>query len=97
LPGLPQQGSVTTSIMWTVAEPSVQELYPGLRAQALEKVQLAMKVAVMQQAGISRGEIAERLGVSTRAVREAVEDLQGIAHLIELGERPGDDTGELTL
>jgi predicted ArsR family transcriptional regulator len=38
-----------------------------------------MKVAVMQQAGISRGEISERLGVSARAVRDAVQDLQAIA------------------
>ena len=75
---------------------TINEIYDGLRAQAMERVEVAMKVAVMQRAGISRGEIAERLGVRMHDVREAVENLQAIAHLIEMGERPGDKDGSAT-
>ncbi len=71
---------------------TLAELYAGLRELALERVELALKVAVLSRAGISRAEQAERLGVKTRQVTDAVRDLQGIADRIDLGERPeGDD------
>jgi hypothetical protein len=66
-----------------------RELY----AQAMERVDLSLKVAVMARAGISRGEIAEQLGATTREVRQAIDDLKAVAPLIEIGSRPGDEDG----
>jgi hypothetical protein len=103
LPGLPHQGGVTltagAAILPGVATRprTINEICACPREQGMARVELAMRVAVMQRAGISRGEIAARLDVPMREVREAVEALQAIAPFIELGERPGDDTGELTL
>jgi hypothetical protein len=55
------------------------------------RVDVALKVAVMQRAGISRGEIAARLDITPREVRAAVTDLQDVADRIEIGDRPGEE------
>jgi predicted transcriptional regulator len=66
-------------------------LYDPLRARALERVELALKVAVLVRLGCTRGEIADRLGVTTRDVRDTIGELQDVAAEIELGDRPGDE------
>ncbi len=76
-----------------LVDPSLRELYVPLREQAMAGVDVALKVAVMARAGVSRGETADRLGISAREVCEAVEALKEVAHLIEIGERPGDGEG----
>jgi hypothetical protein len=73
-----------------VTADDLHTLYVPLRELALAKVDLALKVAVMAQAGIARSEMAVRLNASPREIRRAVEDLRAIANEIELGDPPGD-------
>ena len=49
-------------------------LYVPLREQAMARVDLALKVAVMARAGIARADMATRLDASPREVRRAVTD-----------------------
>jgi hypothetical protein len=69
----------------------LRRLYEPLKEQALARVDLALKVAVMAQAGIARSEMAVRLDASPGQVRRAVDDPRAIADEIELGDRPGSD------
>jgi hypothetical protein len=74
-----------------VTADELHALYAPLREHAMARVDLALKVAVMARAGITRADMATRLGASPGQVRRAVTDLQDIADQIELGDRPGDD------
>jgi hypothetical protein len=67
----------------------VRELYGPLREQALARVDLALNVAVMARAHITRADMATRLGVSPGEIRRAVADLQAIVGEIELGGPAG--------
>ena len=76
--------------MEAVADRPVHQLYIDPRGLALAAVETALKVAVMVRAGFTRGEIASRLDISARAVRQAVADLQEVSDAIDLGDRPGE-------
>jgi hypothetical protein len=79
---------VSAANIGAVADPPVRELYEPLRSLAMQRVEVALRVAVMVRAGISRGEVAERLGISAKLVRRAIDDLQAVADQVEIGERP---------
>ena len=66
-----------------------RELHRRLQAQALERVDVALRVAVLTRAGVPRQEIAEQLGVGAREIREAVADLKAIAPRSSADDRNG--------
>jgi DNA-directed RNA polymerase specialized sigma24 family protein len=72
-----------------LVEPSLRELYVPLREQAMARVDVALRVAVLVRAGFPRQEIADKLGVKTGEVRRAIDELRAISDSIELGDRPG--------
>jgi hypothetical protein len=78
------------------ADSPVRSLYGPLRSLAMQRVDVALRVAVMIRAGYTHREMVDRLEITASKLRRALDDLRQISDSIEIGERPEEPSSPLS-